>query len=118
MTTAHQIPTRSEIPEADTWDLTHLFKTDAEYRNSFSDLRDSYSKIAEFKGHLSESADTLLACLEFEIRLEQIAERLGHYASLKNSEDSASGSRIITRHFMSTNMQLGSPLHCRWQIES
>ena len=97
MTTAHQIPTRSEIQEADTWDLTHLFKTDAEYRNSFSDLRDSYSKIAEFKGHLSEAADTLLSCLEFEKRLEQIAERLGHYASLKNSEDSSDDNNLARR---------------------
>ena len=97
MTTARQIPTRSEIPEADTWDLTHLFKTDAEYRNSFFHLRDSYSKIAEFKGHLSEAADTLLACLEFETRLEQIAERLGHYASLKNSEDSSDDNNLARR---------------------
>ncbi|MBV8223717.1 MAG: hypothetical protein JO232_00845 [Verrucomicrobia bacterium] len=97
MTTAHQIPTRSEIPEADTWDLTHLFKTDAEYRNSFSELKDSYAKIAEFKGHLSESADTLLACLEFENWFEQIAERLGHYASLKNAEDSSDDNNLARR---------------------
>src|SRR5580692_11479309 len=97
MTTAHQIPTRSEIPEADTWDLTQIFKTDADYRNSFSDLRDSYSKIAEFQGHLSEAADTLLACLECESRLEQIAERLGHYASLKNSEDSSDDNNLARR---------------------
>ena len=97
MTTAHQIPTRSEIPEADTWDLTHLFKTDAEYRNSFSELKDSYAKIAEFKGRLSESADTLLACLEFENWFEQSAERLGHYASLKNAEDSSDDNNLARR---------------------
>src|SRR5260370_12234129 len=97
MTTAHQIPTRSEIPEADTWDLTHIFKTDADYRNSFSNLRDSYSQIAEFKSHLSEAADTLLSCLEFETRLEQIAERLDHYASLKNSEDSSDDNNLARR---------------------
>jgi oligoendopeptidase F len=47
-----------------------------EYRNSFSDLRDSYAKIAEFKGHLSEGADTLLACLEFENGLEETFSQL------------------------------------------
>src|ERR1700722_18130946 len=97
MTTARQIPTRSEIPETDTWDLTHLFKTEEEYRRSFSDLRDSYSKIAEFKGHLAESADALLRCLECDNRLEQIAERLSHYSSLKNSEDSSDDQNLSRR---------------------
>ena len=94
MTPAIQIPLRSEVPEADTWDLTHIFKTEEEYRKSFADLRECHSKIAEFKGHLSEAADTLLSCLEFESRLEQIAERLGHYASLKNSEDSSDNNNL------------------------
>ncbi len=97
MTTARQIPTRSEIPEADTWDLTHIFKTEEEYRRSFSDLRDSYLKIVEFKGHLGESADALLRCLEYDNHLEQIAERLGHYSSLKNSEDSSDDQNLSRR---------------------
>ena len=97
MIAAQQIPTRSEIPEQDTWDLTQIFKTEEEYRKSFSDLRESYSQIAEFRGHLGESADTLLACLEFDNRLEQISERLGHYSSLKKSEDSSDDINLSRR---------------------
>jgi oligoendopeptidase F len=97
MTTARQIPSRSEIPEADTWDLTLIFNTEEEYRRSFTDLKDSYLKIAEFKGHLGESADALLDCLEYDSRLEQIAERLGHYSSLKNSEDSSDDKNLSRR---------------------
>ena len=97
MTTARQIPARSEIPEADTWDLTHLFKTEEEFRTAFSELRDLYPKIAEFKGQLGESADTLLSCLECDNQLEQIAERLGHYASLKNAEDSSDDHNLSRR---------------------
>jgi oligoendopeptidase F len=103
MTTAHQILARSEIPEADTWDLTRIFKTEEEYRRTFSELRDSYPKIAEFKGHLGESVGTLLGCLDYENRLEQIAERLGHYASLKNSEDS-SDDKNLSRSAELTNL--------------
>src|SRR5260370_40951482 len=103
MTTAHQIPTRSEIPEADTWDLTHIFKTDADYRNSFSNLRDSYSQIAEFKRHLSEAADKLLSCLELETRLMQITERLDRFASLKNSDDSSDANKLAPRAML-TNL--------------
>ncbi len=97
MTTARQIPSRSEIPEADTWDLTHIFNTEEEYRRSFTDLKDSYLQIAEFKGHLGESADALLGCLEYDSRLEQIAERLCHYSSLKNSEDSSDDKNLSRR---------------------
>ncbi len=97
MTPAPQIPIRSEIPEADTWDLTHIFKTEEEYRKSFSDLKNCYSRITEFKGHLGDSPETLLRCLEFEKCFEQISERLAHYSSLKNSEDSSNNENLSRR---------------------
>jgi oligoendopeptidase F len=97
MTPTPQIPIRSEIPEADTWDLTFIFKTEEEYWKSFSDLKNSYSKIAEFKGHLGDSPETLLKCLECEKWLEQLAERLEHYSSLKNSEDSSNNKNLSRR---------------------
>ncbi|HEY1476292.1 MAG TPA: oligoendopeptidase F [Chthoniobacterales bacterium] len=103
MTPTPQIPIRSEIPEADTWDLTFIFKTEEEYWKSFSDLKNSYSKITEFKGHLGDSPETLLKCLECEKWLEQIAERLEHYSSLKNSEDS-SNNKNLARSAELTNL--------------
>jgi oligoendopeptidase F len=97
MTATLQIPLRSEIPEADTWDLTHIFKTEEEYQGMFSDLKNCYSKVSEFKGHLGDSAETLLKCLEFQKRLEQIGERLAHYSSLKNAEDSSNNNNLSRR---------------------
>src|ERR1700748_2992636 len=97
MTTTRQIPIRSEIPETDTWDLTHLFKTEEEYRGALAALRDGYPQILEFKGHLGESAQRLLSCLECDNQLEQIAERLGHYSSLKNAEDSSDDKNLARR---------------------
>jgi len=103
MTPTPQIPIRSEIPEADTWDLTHIFKTEEEYRKSFSDLKNCHANITEFKGHLGDSPETLLRCLEFEKLLEEISERLAHYSSLKNSEDS-SNNENLSRHAELTNL--------------
>jgi oligoendopeptidase F len=97
MTPTRQIPARSEIPEADTWDLSHIFKTELEYRKSLADLKNCYLKITEFKGRLAESAETLLNCLELEKWLDQIAERLGHYSSLKYSEDSSNNENLSRR---------------------
>ncbi|HYY29979.1 MAG TPA: oligoendopeptidase F [Chthoniobacterales bacterium] len=97
MSTTGQIPARSEIPKTDTWDLTQLFKSEEEYRSLFSALNDRYLKIVDFKGRLSESADMLLACLECERELDQIMERLQHYAGLKNAEDSSDTNNLSRR---------------------
>jgi oligoendopeptidase F len=103
MTTASIIPTRSEIPEADTWDLKHLFNAEEDYRAASAELSDRYSKITEFKGRLGDSADSLLPCLEYESRLDLVAERLQHYADLRNSEDS-SDNRNLARSAELTNL--------------
>jgi oligoendopeptidase F len=88
------IPTRSEIPQPDTWDLSHLFQTEEAFRAAFTQLRDLYPKTAEYRTRLGESVKALFECLEFEKSLNQIAERLGHYASLKNAEDSSNNDNL------------------------
>ncbi len=98
-----KIPARLEIPASDTWDLTKLFSTEAEYRAIFTRLANSYAQIAEFKGHLGESAQCVFACLEYEKALDLLTERLGHYASLKNAEDS-SNNENLARHAELTNL--------------
>jgi oligoendopeptidase F len=89
-----KILTRSEIPESDTWDLSHLFPTEEAYREAFAQLRDLYPRMDEYKSRLGESAKTLCECLEFEKLIGQIAERLGHYASLKSAEDSSNNNHL------------------------
>src|SRR5271166_993092 len=96
-----KILTRSEIPESDTWDLSHLFQTEEAYRGAFARLRDLYPKTAEYKTRLCESV-TLFACLEFQKSLDQIAERLGHYASLKSAEDSSNNDNLSRQAELTT----------------
>ncbi len=98
-----KIPTRSEISESDTWDLTQLFQSEEAYGEAFVQLRGQYPEIAKFRTHLGESAQTLFECLEFKKMLDQIAERLGHYASLKNAEDS-SNNEHLSRQAELTNL--------------
>jgi oligoendopeptidase F len=88
MTTA-KILTRSDLPDSDKWDLTHLFVHADKWAEDFAWLQQAYPKITEWKGRLGESAATLAACLEFEKSLDLKIERLFHYASLQLSEDSA-----------------------------
>lgn len=88
------IPLRSQVKLEDTWDLTLLFPTSAAWVESFSELQRLYPEAAKFRGRVGESAETLRDCLEFEKELSLIIERLGHYASLKTSEDSSDAENL------------------------
>jgi len=98
-----RIPTRDEVPVADTWDLTVLYPSDAAWQASFADLQEKWPAIAGFKGRVAESAQTLLEVLEFEKALNLKIERLSHYAMLRISED-ASNAENLTREGLLQNL--------------
>src|SRR5215467_9758308 len=81
------IPTRADVPEADKWDLTHLFADVSKWQEDFAWLQREYPKLEQWKGRVGESAQTLAGLLEFEKALEQKMERVYHYASLQAAED-------------------------------
>jgi oligoendopeptidase F len=82
-------PTRAEIPEEDKWDLSHLFSDVGKWSEDFAWITRTYTKIAQWKGRVGESAKTLAEVLEFEKELELKIERVYHFASLQLAEDSA-----------------------------
>jgi oligoendopeptidase F len=82
------IPTRSEIPESDKWDLTQVFADVGKWQEDFAWLQREYPKLEQWKGRVGESAQTLVAVIEFEKTLELKMERAHHYASLQLAEDS------------------------------
>jgi oligoendopeptidase F len=84
-----KIPTRAEIPEADKWDLTHLFQTVSKWEEDFAWIHGNYSRLTNWKGRVGESASTLAEVLEFEKALDLKIEHVYHYASLQLAEDSA-----------------------------
>jgi oligoendopeptidase F len=90
------IPTRSDIPESDKWDLTHLFANASKWQEDFTWLQHEYPKLEQWKGRVGESAETLSAVLEFEKSLELKMERIYHYASLQAAEDSTNN-EYLTR---------------------
>ncbi len=95
MSTEH-VPTRSEIPESDKWDLSQLFADVGKWQEDFAWLQRTYPKLQEWKGKAGESAQVLAAILEFEKSLEAKMERVYHYASLQLAEDSTNN-EYLTR---------------------
>src|SRR5437867_7836756 len=81
------VATRSEVPESDKWDLSHLFTDVGKWQEDFACLQRTYPKFQVWKGKIGESAQTLAAVLEFEKSLEQKIERVYHYVSLQLAED-------------------------------
>ncbi|MBS9336361.1 oligoendopeptidase F [Fructobacillus papyrifericola] len=81
--------TREELPEELTWDLTTVFKTDEDYQKAFSQLQAELPKLAEYQGHLADSAEKLLAGLEEDLRIERAFEKLYVYAHQKFDQDTA-----------------------------
>ena len=84
-----KVPTRDEIPEADKWDLSHLFATTDKWEEDVRWIQENFSRLTTWKGRVGESAQTLADVLEFEKTLDLKIERVYHYASLQLAEDSA-----------------------------
>jgi oligoendopeptidase F len=93
---AEHVLTRSEIPESDKWDLTHLFTDTGKWQEDFAWLQQAYPKLEQWNGRVGESAQTLADVLEFEKSLELKIERVYHYASLQLAEDSTNN-EYLTR---------------------
>ena len=82
-------PTRDEIPEADKWDLSHLFSSADKWNEDFAWIQSTYPRLTTWKGRAGESVRTLAELLEFDKALDLKIERVSHYASLQLAEDSA-----------------------------
>ena len=91
---ASAIPTRDQVPAGDTWDLSLLYATPAEWQAGFAKVQRDYVAAGQWKGRVGESMATLRAVLEFERELSLQIERLGHYASLLTSGDSSNAEHL------------------------
>lgn len=84
-----KIPTRADIPDSDKWDLTHLFANVGKWNEDVEWITRTYPRIAEWKGRVGESPQTLAKVLDFQKELDLKIERVYHFASLQLAEDSA-----------------------------
>ena len=91
---AAAIPSRAQVRVEDTWNLTVLYGTPQAWTDAFGELQKSYEKALQFRGKVGESAQTLYDVLEFDKELSVLIERLGHYASLRSSEDSSDAENL------------------------
>jgi oligoendopeptidase F len=91
------LPTRTEVPAADTWDLSRLFAGPAEWEAAFADWVRMIDGYARFRGRLGEDAETLAEALDFDVACDRLGDRVQTYAVLRESEDTAEGAAQAMR---------------------
>jgi oligoendopeptidase F len=89
MSSVKQLPPRSKVKTADTWDLASLFPNDDAWERAFTAWEKRIAGYTDFQSKLGDDAGTLAACLKFDEDFDRAGERLGVYAHLKTAEDTA-----------------------------
>jgi oligoendopeptidase F len=83
------LPKRSDVITGDTWNLESLFATDADWDEALLVWEKRIPLFRDYVGTLGESPEQLAKCLAFDLEVDREADRLGTYAHLRMSEDTA-----------------------------
>jgi oligoendopeptidase F len=84
-----RLPQRSEVKTADTWDLSSLCESDAQWEDLFKKLDKQIPGYEKYRGKLGEGPKVLASLFKFDHDFDRLAERVGGYAHLKVTEDQA-----------------------------
>lgn len=89
MSTANAIPTRDQVPVEETWDLSKLYADQESWESDFASLRVLADTIADRRGSLGESVETLASVFDSQAALDERTERIYIYAMLSRDENTA-----------------------------
>ena len=81
------IPERKDVPASDKWDLTTLFKSDADWEKALAKIEGDAKKVAAFQGKLAAGPNELLDALKAYEELWKNIELVDNYASLLKTSD-------------------------------
>lgn len=82
------VPSRSEVPEALTWDLAPLYASPEAWEADFARLGKAVEPVLAMQGKL-DSAAAVARLLDAETALDRLLERLHTFAHLRHDEDTA-----------------------------
>ncbi len=83
------IPDRDEIVDEYKWQLQDIYTDESAWQQDFAQIKTIIADIEQYKGKLSESADSLLACLTARDKLGIVSGKLYAYARLHRDENSS-----------------------------
>lgn len=82
-----KLKSRSEIPDEYKWNLEDIFSSNEAWEESFVKVEKSLKSASQFQGKLGQSADQLLACLEWMDNVGSDLEEIYTYARMRRDED-------------------------------
>jgi oligoendopeptidase F len=99
-TKTKKLPTRRQVKTADTWDLSSLFESDADWEQAFTAWEKQIPRYEKFRGTLGDGPAALAKCLVFDSDFDRASERISSYAYLKTAEDMADSAyqRMLGRY--------------------
>ncbi|MBP2656046.1 MAG: oligoendopeptidase [Firmicutes bacterium] len=83
-----KVPERNEIPAEYKWQLSDIYSDDAAWENHFSSLKANLPNVAEYKGQLANSSQTLANCLKLRDEIAILGGKLYAYARMHRDENS------------------------------
>ena len=106
------VPSRREVPEALTWDLTPLYETPEAWEADFARLDETAAPVLAMQGHL-DSAAAVARLLDAETALDRLLERLHVFAHLRHDEDTAhDGNQVREARIRARYAELAA--QCAW----
>ena len=69
------------------WNVLDLYKTKKDFEKDYQELENKLSKLAEYKGHILDNADTLYELLKMDNNFDQKLEQVYIYAHIQNDQD-------------------------------
>jgi oligoendopeptidase F len=93
------LPARDQVAIDDTWDLSSLFRSDADWETALAGWEARIPEFAGFAGTLGQAPERLAECLAFDLDVDRAADRIGTYAFLRAAEDQSApeGQRMVGR---------------------
>jgi len=82
-----KIPDRKNVKIEHQWNLVKLFKSEEKWEESLKEFESMIPPLRDFKGTISHSAQSLKDCMDYMNNVDQLDERLGVYAFLRQAED-------------------------------
>lgn len=86
---ATTVPPRSEIQAEYTWDLTNIYRSDADWEIAAQQIIEEIPQLTAFRGRLSNGSDTLADWLETSTAIQNKAGRIFLYAHMLRDVDTA-----------------------------
>ncbi|MCQ2591806.1 MAG: oligoendopeptidase F [Treponema sp.] len=84
---AKTIPARKDVKKEDKWDLTSIYKDEAEWEENLKSIPELTAKTTSFKGKMGESKENLLEALKAIEAVNLKMETVYHYVALQHEAD-------------------------------